>query len=59
MAKLLICPECGKEKWVREDAKVCSSKCRLKKWRLLKWTESRLDKLKGSEALLNKGEKEK
>ena len=33
MSKILKCPICGKKKPVRNDAKVCSGKCRVKKWR--------------------------
>lgn len=34
MTKLLDCPECGdKDCPVRDDALVCSPKCRLSKWR--------------------------
>lgn len=34
MTKLIDCPVCGKTKPVRDDAKVCSSSCRVKQWRL-------------------------
>ena len=34
MSKLIDCPICGeKDKPVRNDAKVCSTKCRVAKWR--------------------------
>jgi len=33
MSKILKCPVCGKKKPVRNDATVCSSKCRVTKWR--------------------------
>jgi len=31
---MIICPECGTIKPVREDAEVCSSNCRVKQWRI-------------------------
>jgi len=35
MSKLLNCPICGnKGVPVRNDAEVCSTKCRVKRWRL-------------------------
>ncbi len=35
MTKLLDCPVCKKkDQPVRNDAKVCSSSCRVKQWRL-------------------------
>ncbi len=33
MTKLIDCPICGETKPVRDDAKVCSSNCRVKAWR--------------------------
>lgn len=33
MSKILKCPICGESKPVRNDAKVCSTKCRVKKWK--------------------------
>jgi len=33
MSKILKCPVCGEDKPVRNDAKVCSAKCRVKQWR--------------------------
>jgi hypothetical protein len=33
MSKLLTCPVCKETKPVRDDAKVCSSNCRVKQWR--------------------------
>ena len=36
MTKLLKCPICGKTVPVRDDANVCSSNCRVKRWRELK-----------------------
>ena len=33
MSKILKCPVCGKEVPARNDAKVCSSNCRVKAWR--------------------------
>ena len=33
MTKIIKCPACNKNKPVRDDAKVCSSNCRVKQWR--------------------------
>jgi predicted nucleic acid-binding Zn ribbon protein len=42
MTKLIDCPACGKEGVpVREDAKVCSSSCRVKQWRKIKRINAR------------------
>lgn len=39
MSKILKCPICGKLEPRRNDAKVCSVKCRVKKWRRKKLME--------------------
>jgi predicted nucleic acid-binding Zn ribbon protein len=36
MSKIITCPICGEEKPVRDDANVCGSNCRVKRWRLIK-----------------------
>jgi len=42
MTKLLDCPVCDKKGVpVRNDAKVCSSSCRVKQWRKVKANESK------------------
>lgn len=33
MTKIIKCPVCKKNRPVRDDAKVCSSNCRVKAWR--------------------------
>lgn len=33
MTKIIKCPVCGKKAPVRDDAKYCSSNCRVKAWR--------------------------
>jgi len=33
MTKLITCHVCGETKPVRDDARVCSSNCRVKQWR--------------------------
>ncbi len=33
MTKIIDCPECGESRPVRNDAEVCSPRCRLRKWR--------------------------
>ena len=33
MTKIMKCPECGESKPVRDDAKVCSPRCRVRRWR--------------------------
>ena len=41
MTKLLDCPICEKKNQpVRDDAKVCSSSCRVKQWRKAKKDQS-------------------
>jgi len=44
MTKLIDCPICGETKPVRNDAKVCSPECRLKKWRAEKINKDNLNK---------------
>lgn len=37
MTKIITCPECGEpDKPVRDDANVCCSNCRVKRWRRMK-----------------------
>tara|TARA_R110002167_G_scaffold361513_1_gene579930 strand:+ start:643 stop:780 length:138 start_codon:yes stop_codon:yes gene_type:complete len=44
MTKLIECPVCGKkDQPVREDAKVCSSACRVKQWRMKQKTKEGYD----------------
>ena len=44
MTKLIDCPECGdKDCPVRDDAKVCSTKCRVAKWRRLNAKQTNSD----------------
>ncbi len=36
MSKIITCPICGKKEIVRNDANVCGSNCRVKRWRKMK-----------------------